>query len=236
MVHQHVLERSPVLVCMTTGSFSEGIRKEIVLPEDDEDTFGRVVEHLYGNDDVAFDLSDLKESESANKLAQMYALAEKYELTGLKVRIVEELKGADLLKKEAIDFFETSRQIWQNTSDSDQIFQAYFEEQALIHLKCLPKEKIEELSEMVDLGGSFARKLVRIQAKLYHETQLTWISQSESSKKKSALEKEKLQSKTANFEASLAATKSALHTVQANASGAKGRHAIYHTGCRQCFI
>ena len=191
---------------MTTSSFSEGIRKEIVLPEDDEDTFGRVVEHLYGNDDVAFDVCDLSETESADKLADMYALAEKYGLTDLKVRIIEEFRQSELLCKSAIAFFETARQIWQNTAESDQIFQAYFAEQALIHLKNLPKEDIEELSEMVGSGGSFARKLVQLQGELYHE-ELT-------------LAKKQLQSNKAGAEARLASTEATLANSEAGLADA----------------
>lgn len=59
---------SPVLACMTTGSFFEGISKQIALPEDDVDNFRRIIEHLYGNNDAAFDV-DLLDLDGAEKLA-----------------------------------------------------------------------------------------------------------------------------------------------------------------------
>lgn len=210
MVHGLILRRSPVLACMTTSSFSEGIRKEIVLPEDDEDTFGRILEHLYDNDERAFDVTFHSPRRFADKLATMYAMAEKYELTGLKVRIVKELEECEPLIIDPNFFFETARQIWQNISDSDQIFQAYFREQALVHLKDIRVEEVEELSDMVDSGGSFARKLVQLQAELYHENRLTWLSQVASLNEELTLAKKQLQSNKAGAEAGLASTKAGL--------------------------
>lgn len=82
---------SPVLACMTTSSFSEGLAKQITLPEDDADNFGRIIEHLYGNNDAAFTV-DLLDLNGAEKLADMYGLAEKYQLPAFQDLIIRKLK------------------------------------------------------------------------------------------------------------------------------------------------
>lgn len=82
---------SPVLACMTTSSFSEGVSKQITLPESDADSFGRIIEHLYCNNDAAFAV-DLLDLDRAEKLADMYGLAEKYQLPGLQKLVIHKLK------------------------------------------------------------------------------------------------------------------------------------------------
>jgi hypothetical protein len=161
MVHKDVLRLSPVLACMTTDSFSEGVTKEIVLPEDDADSFGRILEHLYGNNDAAFDVG-LLDFDGAAKFADMYMLAEKYQLQDFKVRVIENLKLLDVLREDRMAFFEIASKICQNTSGSDEVFMSYFVKQAAIHLKSLTIEEADDLSDMIWFGGSFARKIFQI--------------------------------------------------------------------------
>lgn len=172
---------SPVLACMTTSSFSEGVSKEIALPEDDVDSFGRIIEHLYGNNDAAFNV-DLLELDGAEKLADMYGLAEKYQLPGFQDLVIRKLKQIDLLKEDRITFFHVARQISQLTRESDKIFMTYFLDQAEIHMASMSEQEERELSEMVYLGGHFARIICKIQAALYHKT-LQKISDDEDSLK-----------------------------------------------------
>lgn len=157
---------SPVFTCMTTRSFSEGISKEIALPEDNVDSVGRIIEHLYGNNDAAFDV-DLLYLDGAEKLVDMYGLAEKYQLPGLQELIIRKLKQTDLLKENRMTFFHIARQISQLTRESDEIFLDYFSDQGTIHMVSMSAQEYQELSEMVYSGGLFSRTICEIQAALY---------------------------------------------------------------------
>lgn len=86
---------------MTTGSFSEGLSKQITLPEDDADNFGRIIEHLYGNNDAAFDVI-LLGLDGAEKLAGLYGLAEKYQLPGFQDLVIRTLKQIDLIPQQEL--------------------------------------------------------------------------------------------------------------------------------------
>lgn len=170
MVHKSILRLSPVLACMTTSSFSEGIAKEIALPEDDEDSFGRILEHLYGNNDAAFDIQ-LQGLDGAEKLADVYGLAEKYQLPDVQDRVIQKLKQLDVLKQNRKLFFRIARQICQTTRDSDTVFDSYFAQQAAEHLKSMSQNEVDWLSEMLCSGGSFASKIFQVQADTYRKSQ-----------------------------------------------------------------
>lgn len=174
-VHKNLLRLSPVLACMTTGFFSEGINKEIALPEDDADSFGRIIEHLYGNNDATFDVDSL-DLDGAEKLADMYGLAEKYQLPDFQDLVIQKLKQLDLLKEDRMTFFHIARQICQLTRESDEIFGAYFTHQAAKHITGMSKQELNELSDMVYLGGPFARKICKLQGAISHESRLLWLT------------------------------------------------------------
>ena len=188
---------------MTTSFFSEGIKKEIALPEDDSDSFGRMIEHLYGNNDAALNV-DLLDSDGAEKLADVYGLAEKYQLPGLKNLIIQELKQLDLLKENRVVFFHIAHKICQFTRESDEIFVPYFAHQAAIHLASMSKTESQELSEIVYSGGHFAKAICQLQAATYRKSQLDWIADKASLKQRSdAAENEigfKLRKTTADLE------------------------------------
>lgn len=220
-VHKNILSLSRVLECMTNGSFSESMTKEIVLPEDDADSFGRIIEHLYGNNDAAFDIN-LFDVEGAEKLADMYGLAEKYQLPDFQGRIIQKLKQLDVLREDRIAFFHLARKICENTRDLDDIFEPYFAEQAAIHLKCMLKEEVEELAEMIYSGGSFAKKIFQIQADIYSETRLNWLTDKANLMKKVVVAQEQLQS--------------AIATGAADLAKAKRMHKSQHPACWQCHV
>lgn len=151
---------------MTTISFSEGISKEIALPEDNVDSVGRIIEHLYRNNDAAFDV-DLLYLDGAEKLVDMYGLAEKYQLLGLQELIIRKLKQIDLLKENRMTFFHIARQISQLTRESDEIFLDYFSDQGAIYMVSMSAQEYQELSKMVYSGRLFSRAIYKIQAALY---------------------------------------------------------------------
>lgn len=128
--HKSVLSLSPVFARMTNSSFSESITKEIVLPEDDADSFGRILEHLYGNNDATFDLGRLHDLDYAATLADMYGLAEKYLLPDIQNHILRILKYLNDVDRDEKMFFYIAHLILQKIQDEDKIVEPYFAEQA----------------------------------------------------------------------------------------------------------
>lgn len=147
---------------MTHGSFSESITRQIVLPEDNADSFGPILEYLYGHNDAALDVG-LLDFEDALKLADMYALAEKYQLPDFQKGVIQKLEQVAELKESGISFFHVASKLCQSTRDKDEIFQVYFTKEARRHTKSMSKEEMEELSGLVSRGGSFAKKMFQLQ-------------------------------------------------------------------------
>lgn len=221
MVHKSILRLSPVLACMTTSSFSEGIAKEIALPEDDEDSFGRILEHLYGNNDAAFDIQ-LQGLDGAEKLADVYGLAEKYQLPDVQDRVIQKLKQLDVLKHNRKIFFRIARQICQTTRDSDTVFDSYFAQQAAEHLKCMSQNEVDWLSKMLCSGGSFASRIFQVQADIYRKSKLIWLTENLSLKQGGAVAEEGLRMKIIGITNDL--------------EKAKRMHKSQHPSCYQCHV
>ena len=162
---------------MTSGSFLESRTKEIVLPEDDADNFGRIVEHLYGNNVAALEMNNLRDFEWAKKLAELYGLAEKYQLPDFQDGVIQKLKQLDMLKKDRMAFFHIASKICESTRDLDQIFDPYFAEQAAIHLESMSSEETQALSEMLFSGGSFAKKIYHFQVQKFINKKQHWVTE-----------------------------------------------------------
>ena len=224
---------------MTNASFSEGITKEIALPEDDADSFGRIIEHLYGNNDAAFDIN-LLDLEGAEKLADMYGLAEKYQLPDFQDRVIRKLKQMDVLRENRTTFFHIARKICEHTRESDKIFEPYFAEQAAIHFKSMSKYEVEELSEMVCSGGSFAKKIVQIQGNIYDEMTLKRLRDRTSWKDEVAVLHGQVRSATAKSAADLAAAQEQLQSATAKSAAdlakASRMHKSQHPNCMYCHV
>lgn len=220
-VHKNLLCLSPVLACMTTSVFSEGVKKEIALPEDDSDSFGRIIEHLYGNNDAALDVH-LLDSDGAEKLADVYGLAEKYQLSGLKNLVIQKLRQLDLLKENRMAFFHITHQLCQLTRESDEIFVPYFAYQAAIHLECMSKTESEELSEIVCSGGLFAKVICQLQAATYRKSKLDWIVDKESLRQRGDAAEREIGSK--------------LKKTTADLEKAQRLHRSQHPSCHQCHV
>lgn len=175
MFHQRILAKSPVLARMTTSGFSESITKEIILPEDEEDMIGRIIEFLYGNQDDPFDFSKFNESDSIKKLTDMFTLTDKYELFNIQGHIIVKLEEAELLKNNKMTFFNTTYRITQNSHDSHGHFYSFFTKRVAAHLRSLTTEETKKLSDMAESGGSFAKWMLEAQARLYQEDQQRWF-------------------------------------------------------------
>lgn len=155
---------------MIHGGFAESISKEISLPEDDEDAFGRIIEYLYGDHQNAFLFSGLDHSETLKKLATIYIVADKYNLAAIQKVVISALEKVS--KADMTAFFKTGCHISQNVQPSDKIFSTYFEKKAREHLKTATTAATRQISDLVESGGSFAKAVFQVQADLYQEEQL----------------------------------------------------------------
>lgn len=174
VVHEHVLNQCPVFACMMSGgSFAESISKEIKFPEDDPDTFGRILEHLYGNHAAAFNFDEVEEEEESEILSDMYQVAEKYQLPLIQKDIMGKLDQNPLWKDDRVSFFQIARRMCRQTADSDVIFHSVFEKRAATHMKMLSGHEVDLLADLVDSGGCFAKKILQIQAELYRKSRFT---------------------------------------------------------------
>lgn len=163
MVYKHILDVSPVLACMTSGSFAESVTKEIVLPDDDVDCFGRLLEHLYGKDDAAFDFDLSADKEGPETMATVYELAEKYQLSNLKNHIQKMLGSKSFAP---LDFFHCTYEISQKISDSDDTFDSFFKKIAPSRLQLLDGSGFSKLADLCGTGGEFAALIVELQGQL----------------------------------------------------------------------
>lgn len=180
MVHRRVLEKSPVFARMTAGGFSESISKEIVLLDDHEDVFGRVLEHLYGNRDTAFDFDAYRPSLTVLRLTGMYVMADKYQLPVIQEDVVKELSEMQIMKDMAIFFFHTMSGFFRNFPNPDQTFRAYFIRQATEHLRSLTEIEANTLLKICAWEDSFAKAMFEAQLNLYREDQLKWSEERKS--------------------------------------------------------
>lgn len=152
---------------MTTSGFSESFTKEIILPEDDEDTFGRIVEFLYGNGCDAYSFDTCDEPGYVEMLTNLFALADKYDLCDLQEGIIYELSWVQFLREDKMAFFEAAHRFTQNSGDHYGHFHSFFANKADEHLENLNPEEIETLAEMVESDGTFAKWMFEAQMKLH---------------------------------------------------------------------
>lgn len=204
---------------MCNGPFAESTDEEIVLPEDDPDSFGRALVALYGNPSRAF--SDIKHLPmgSEQKLVDMYALADKYELCSVKEEVVNCLKqSAELATgspSNALLFFNITSKILNYMLDSDELFLHYFEEEAPQHLRVLiPQPQtsaMKEFAELLENGGPFAKRICLMMAQVYRE---------EADKNREELIKKQ----------------AAVSKKEADLDKARRMHRSQHPNCGQCHV
>ncbi|KAL9119418.1 MAG: hypothetical protein Q9187_004030 [Circinaria calcarea] len=163
MAHVSVLSQSPVLACMCSGPFQESLSKLISLPDDDAANFGLLLEFLYQDN-----LPDLIISGSnayIETLADIYILADKYQLQTLKEAVIWQLRSWDGLYNTPMDFFRMAHRIYHDISHSvsDKSLHDYFHKQARLKLPLLTSYGVGYLEELLDHGGRFATDVFKIQ-------------------------------------------------------------------------
>ena len=164
-MHEAVLAQSPVLKRCCQSGFQESLVKHINLPEDDVQVFGRVLEYLYKGD---FDTSYASIFDLANGLAEVYLMADKYQIDQLKVltvtKLTENFRG---VARDPQVFFTMSQRIYANTPESDLPFKQYFRAEAPHYLQAMQEPVADQIDEFLSAGGSFATELFKVQDQVW---------------------------------------------------------------------
>lgn len=114
---------------MCNGSFKESVENQIELPDDDANVFECMLEYMYRG--ALHGVETPTQSVRAAMMADLYILAEKYQLSGLKELLIPPLASildnADATHIEC--FFHAARKIYENTPDSEVLFPASYKKE-----------------------------------------------------------------------------------------------------------
>ncbi|KAL9119417.1 MAG: hypothetical protein Q9187_004029, partial [Circinaria calcarea] len=183
-VHESVLSKSPVLARMCSGGFQESVSCAIQLPEDQPEIFGYVLEFLYMRSDGLF-MEGYDGSELAKELADIYVMAEKYQIDSLKQTVIEMLSSIPELQQKPILFFRLARKIYQWLPDSDLNFRRFYRQHAASTLRMIDQDGLDYVRAMVNEGGTLATDTFDVQRAVFD------VEKKESSATKATLESER---------------------------------------------
>ncbi|KAL8880694.1 MAG: hypothetical protein Q9192_007965, partial [Flavoplaca navasiana] len=148
--HASFLSQSPVLDRMCHGPFEESLIFTIHLPDENPDTlqakFGSVNE-------TGCTIRALL------KLAELYGVAEKYQLQGLKALVIKKLEGSIDVDARPFEFLMAARKIYNCIPDSDKEF---FKKAStkLPPPKLMPQVLRHQYNDQLEEGGVMAVDMV----------------------------------------------------------------------------
>jgi len=192
VVHQSVLAKSPVFAAMCKQPFREANEQHINLPDDDPETMGRVISWMYFEEFKSGTDEEWNAMSTFEKLkirGMALIVAEKYGLDKLKKLMMSKLRPVDahretqpcrLLQldsdkesnsKFASALFQTAQMVYEYIPESETAFRTFFVETAWLlfaksHDAEVPQMK-EELEELAESGGHFAKDCVKISRELH---------------------------------------------------------------------
>lgn len=148
--HASFLSQSPVLDRMCHGQFEESRTFTICLPDDRPDVIRAVIQYLYSRDIQKFGSVNPSGCTitALFDLAELYGVAEKYQLKGLKTVIIEKLETIIDVAKRPIEFLDVTKEIYDCIPDSDEDFRSFFRD-AYTEL-LLPKDMPQVLRQQFD--------------------------------------------------------------------------------------
>lgn len=114
---------------MIASQFKEGLTKIVQLPENDHEDFGLVLRFLYKGDSGFYPIGEPGPA-LFEKLADLYIVAEKYDIRSLKECVI---RGLGTISKEPMEyktFFKITDKITHNTPETDTLFWDFFHDRA----------------------------------------------------------------------------------------------------------
>lgn len=162
--HADVLSKSPVLARMCEGPFQESVTSHINLPEDCFQDIACLLEYLYtGNLMISIPRYGGDGTAFASKMADIYIMADKYQVPSLKNMVVDQLMTEYRLSADSAHWFQIAHRIYQNTSGSrsDEKFRNYFTDRAGRVIRQLNDDILKTLDDLLEDGGKFAVDVVK---------------------------------------------------------------------------
>lgn len=144
----------------------ESVTRQIYLPDDNVTDFGLVLEYLYTGDFPFEGSIDLK---LEDQLAEVYILADKYQLPLLKELVIAKLRSSMssnvTTAARSLTFLTIAHKIYHGTlgSESDEVFYQFFADTAISALEKVDTNKLHVVEEMIDDGGRFATDVFALQ-------------------------------------------------------------------------
>ncbi|KAL8946868.1 MAG: hypothetical protein Q9183_007850, partial [Haloplaca sp. 2 TL-2023] len=117
-------------------------------------------------------------------LADIYLVAEKWQLTDLKVLVVEKLLSITNIKRQPILFFNTAEKLYASIPDSDTAYRAFFRKTLSALFKVAGPDEMNEkvrnvFDDCVSGGGNLAIDTVRALCSGYNERLSASVSKAE---------------------------------------------------------
>ena len=162
--HASFLCQSPVLERMCHGPFEESLIFTIRLPDENPDTLQAVIQYLYTGNTQKF--GSVNETgctiRALLKLAELYGVAEKYQLQGLKALVIKKLEGSIDVDARPFEFMMAARKIYNCIPDSDKDFREFFKKAStrLPPPKLMPQVLRHQYNDQLEEGGVMAVDMV----------------------------------------------------------------------------
>ncbi|KAL9118181.1 MAG: hypothetical protein Q9187_005276 [Circinaria calcarea] len=166
IVHASVLIQSPVLLAMCEGQFQEAVTHNIALDDDNPADFSLMLEYLYTGD---FPFEGSENLELEHQLADIYILADKYQLPLLKDLVIAKLSSSTSFyvgsKANRTAFFAIAYKIYNGTTDSEtnRVFYNFFAKFAVPVLQKLKRDEVQAVQDLLIDGGRFAGDMFAVQ-------------------------------------------------------------------------
>ena len=157
-IHRKILASSPVFAAMCSSRWREGSNGSIDLPDDDPDAIGRMIEYLYGQKDEAFTLK-MAGRDQADKLMQLYVLGDKYGLGSFQGMALDRLGSLKCMCQDYETFFNVMSNHFADVPSTDVLFHLFFRTRGVSHIRCMSKERLQQLASKMESGGPFATKV-----------------------------------------------------------------------------
>ncbi|KAL8777558.1 MAG: hypothetical protein Q9203_003579 [Teloschistes exilis] len=121
-----------MFAAMCQGQFKERQSSRIDLPEDNPETFELILKYLYAVNFSAYEsVSTVSDNDTAvDSRADIYLVAQEFQLQDLKTLIVEKLEIFTSVKEPPIAFLSLAKRMYANTPESDQPYRQFFIENA----------------------------------------------------------------------------------------------------------
>ncbi|KAL8868283.1 MAG: hypothetical protein Q9174_005090 [Haloplaca sp. 1 TL-2023] len=161
-------DQSPVFDAMCRHFFKESTTHQIDLPEDDPEAFNLTLKYLYTGDFAGYngfvknDGQDTDRDVRALRLADVFLLADKYQISDLKELVVSKLANLIHVSENLPTFLEVSRTIYTGIPEEETVYRSFFKKAAMGIQKVdeMDGSSYKAFDKAISGGGMLASDLV----------------------------------------------------------------------------